>query len=306
MQGLEISRLYYESFGRDMIHSLFADYESKIAVGMVGQGSDCFGFDDETSRDHDFGAGFCMWVSDETYEKIGFRLTRAYQSLPEEFEGIKKYNIRPYGTDKFGVIKIPEFFLPLTGSTGAPQSNKQWLFTPDYALAAAVNGEVFRDDEGAFTAIREQIENMPEDVKLKKMSARVFAMAQSGQYNFIRCLKHGEPGAAALAKNEFVKNAVELCYTLKGQYSPFYKWSFRGMRSLGEFGFLRQALESLAVGETDESQFDEIERLSGIFASYLRKNGYSHSFDNFLEPHAYEIQSKIKDPTIAGLHITEG
>ena len=48
--GLELCRLYYEECGRPMIAERFRAYESVIAVGLVGQGSDCFGFDDTGSR----------------------------------------------------------------------------------------------------------------------------------------------------------------------------------------------------------------------------------------------------------------
>ena len=42
--NLEQSRDFYEKQGKAMIHDLFLEYESRIAVGMVGEGSDCFGF----------------------------------------------------------------------------------------------------------------------------------------------------------------------------------------------------------------------------------------------------------------------
>ena len=306
MQGIEISRRYYEKYGREMIHNLFPEYESRIVVGIAGEGSDCFGFDDEISRDHDFGAGFRLWVDDEIYNKIGFALTRAYTALPDEIDGIKKYKIRPYGTDRFGVIKISDFFLPLTGTSGAPESPIQWASLPDYALAATVNGEIFRDDSGLITGIRDTILNMPDDVKFKKISARAIAMAQSGQYNFKRCMNHGERGAAALAKAEFVRNAAALCHNLEGRYCPFYKWAFRSMLTLEKFAFLHDNLVSLAARETDEKCFDEIERISGIFADFFRESGLSAAPGGYLEPHAYEIRNKISDASIRNMHIMEG
>ena len=65
ISGLKLCEEYYNQFGKDMIHRMFSDYEDQIAVGMVGEGSDCFGFDDEYSRDHDWGPGFCMWITDD-------------------------------------------------------------------------------------------------------------------------------------------------------------------------------------------------------------------------------------------------
>ena len=55
MRGLELSRRFYEEFGREMVRKEFPEYEERIAAGLVGQGSECFGYDDEVSRDHDFG-----------------------------------------------------------------------------------------------------------------------------------------------------------------------------------------------------------------------------------------------------------
>ena len=88
MKGLELSRRYYEEFGAAMIEEQFPDYKDRIAVGLVGHGSECFGFDDEISLDHDYGPGFCMWLTDEDEAEIGFRLFRAYSKLPREFCGV--------------------------------------------------------------------------------------------------------------------------------------------------------------------------------------------------------------------------
>ena len=55
MKGLELCELYYKEVGAPMIAGKFPGYEEKIAVGLVGDGSECFGYDDELSRDHDWG-----------------------------------------------------------------------------------------------------------------------------------------------------------------------------------------------------------------------------------------------------------
>jgi hypothetical protein len=55
MQGLELCRLFYERYGALLMD---ADALPFVTVGLVGNGSECFGFDDEISQDHDFEPGF--------------------------------------------------------------------------------------------------------------------------------------------------------------------------------------------------------------------------------------------------------
>lgn len=43
------------------------------------------------------------------------------------------------------------------------------MTTPDSCLAAATNGEVFRDDFGEFSRIRRSFLDMPQDVRLKSL-----------------------------------------------------------------------------------------------------------------------------------------
>ena len=57
MQGLELAKRYYEEVGRPMLEREFPELLPRLAAGLVGEGSECLGFDDAISQDHDFGAG---------------------------------------------------------------------------------------------------------------------------------------------------------------------------------------------------------------------------------------------------------
>ena len=52
MNGLELSRAFYETYGLPMLRTQFPELLPLLAVGLIGSGSECFGFDDEVSRDH--------------------------------------------------------------------------------------------------------------------------------------------------------------------------------------------------------------------------------------------------------------
>lgn len=53
--GLQLARDYWLAYGKPMLAERYAEFAPRIAVGLVGHGSECYGFDDALSHDHDFG-----------------------------------------------------------------------------------------------------------------------------------------------------------------------------------------------------------------------------------------------------------
>jgi hypothetical protein len=306
MRGIELSRAYFEEYGRPMLEKDFSKYMDRIAVGLVGHGSECFGFDDEISADHDFEPGFCIWLSEEDEKEFGFRLFRAYSKLPKEYMGVKCLDKSALGSKEKGVHTISEFYSAYTGCPGAPQSWQNWLYTPSHYFAEATNGEVFFDGSGEFSRIREEIlHGMPEDVRLKKIASCSLRMAQSGQYNYKRCLAHGEIGAARLALDEFVRYGAEIIFLLEKRHSPYYKWVFRAMRSLPHLSCFADSFESLLTLPADETLRIEleIEKISEEIISELRIQGITSATCNYLESHAYSVNDNISNSEIRNLHV---
>ena len=89
VKGLLLSERYFFEICAPMIEEKFPAYREKIAAGLVGDGSECFGFDDEISQDHDWGPAFCLWLTQEDYGAIGTLLQKEVDKLPREFAGIK-------------------------------------------------------------------------------------------------------------------------------------------------------------------------------------------------------------------------
>lgn len=305
MKTLDLCQQFYEEIGAPAIAAAFPEQEGRIAVGLVGRGSECFGYEDETSLDHDLFAGFCLWIPEEDEPDYGFRLSALYDHLPAEFGGLTVQRRSRMGDGKLGVKTIGAFYQDFTGSPGAPETWQQWMRLPSHSLAKAVNGRVFRDDLGEFSRIRQEIAlGMPEDVRLKKIAAHAALMAQSGQYNYSRCLKHGEPGAAVLALNEFVNHAAQLGFLLCRRHAPYYKWTLRAMGELPGYAGVRDRLEQLLLGTCDRT--DTIEAVSAFFISRLRQQRLTHGTWDYLEPHAYAVMEQIENPEIRALHIMEG
>ena len=311
MKGLELSRKYYEEYGRDMIETHFPHLADRICVGLVGEGSECLGYDDEISTDHDFEPAFCLFVTKEDEKNFGFELERAYSKLPKQFMGYERQKLSAAGGKRHGVIVIDEFYKKFLGAANAPDTIERWLYTPSQSLLNASNGEIFRDDLGLFSAVRNEIKKgYPRDIQLKKIASHTIFMAQSGLYNYPRLIKRGETGAAQLAVFEFVKNAISVIYLLNNRYEPFYKWAYRGMRELEILGNLCSPLAALTElgNSADEAaaKAETIEEIAQLLITEYRKIGISDSASNELEAHAYAIIKGIENVELRNMHIMQG
>ena len=311
MKGLELAKLYYEEFGRGMIEKEFPDISSCTAVALTGSGSECYGYDDDISTDHDFEPGFCIFLpgEDKVDQKTEFRLERAYSYLPKEFMGYKRRTISPVGGARHGVFRASEYYEERVGAPDGILSDEQWLSIPDHVLAEAVNGEVFRDDSGLITSIREKLMNMPRDIFLKKLSGSILTMAQTGQYNYERCLKREDLGAAQLAIIEFTSAAMRTVFLLNRSYMPYYKLRFRAFRSLKKMSVLAGVFEyliSCGNGKTErEEKLAAIRTVNDVIAEEIRTQGIALIHDGNLEKLAYDINDTIDNNNVRNLSVTQ-
>lgn len=312
MKGLELSKKYYEEYGREMLRESFGEYEHLIAVGLVGSGSDCYGYDDEISHDHDFEPGFCLFLPDETVidNKVFFNLERAYSKLPNEFNGFKRSRVKPVGGSRNGVFRTSDFYNKKIGSPDGKLTNEQWLTVPDFALAEATNGEIFRDDSGEFTEIRNRLKEMPRDVKLKKLAGNLLIMAQSGQYNYPRILKREETAAAQLALFEFSEAAIKSFFLLNNKYMPYYKWQFKALREIDGGEAMADSLEFLISTDNGAENADikavVINSVAEDIISLLQQQEITKATCNDLEKHAYSVNDLIGDISLRNSNILSG
>ncbi|WP_062303165.1 DUF4037 domain-containing protein [Demequina subtropica] len=332
LTGLELARSYWEHVGLPMLEERHPGLMARAAVGLVGHGSDRYGFDDALSRDHDWGPGFCVWLTDDDLARHGERLQADYDALPREHRGhVWAAETSRAADRRVGVFGIGDFFEGLTGHREAPAPDQAhaWLLLDEATLAAATNGAVFRDPLGAFSRVRDGFRRMPDDVRVALISRRLGMMAQAGQYNVPRMLARGDGEAAWLSVAEFVAAASSAVYLLNRPsavgYLPYYKWRFAALRALaarpasrlpGVHETLSDAvrlasaacLGGAGFGEGGAGSGPARERLEAAIAeacaqvaAELRVQGLSRSGAEFLEDHRAELRARIRDPWLRDL-----
>ena len=333
IQGLDLAKAYWEQVGRPMLAERYPQYRNRIAVGLMGHGSDCYGFDDVTSRDHDFGPGFCLWLTSEDYQAIGDQLQKDYEALPAEFMGFgsRTDSVRAKGANRrVGVFEIGAFFESLTGYRQAPPEDHphEWLLLDEATLAAATNGRIFADPLGQMLATRQGFKAMPDDVRFCLISRRLGMIAQAGQYNLPRSLQRGDGAAAMLSINEFVKASASLIFLINNPltvgYLPYYKWTFAALRRLSgrmatRLADLTEQLEDIlrlasaacyggqGFGEGGKGARPAAERITKLVESIcariveeLQAEGLTNSPETFLEWQRPYVEAHISsdDPVL--------
>lgn len=317
MTGLEICRKYYEECAKPALEQAFAPYLDRIAVGLVGEGSDCFGFDDETSRDHDWGSDLCIWVTDETYAEIGEQLQELYEKLPTEFMGYKR-TLSPQGAKRRGVMTIGGFYKRLLGA--ASYEEIDWQTVEDFCLAAAVNGAVFADEEGIFSAFREKLQKgYPERIQYLKLAEDAAKFAQTAEYNYGRMLRRGDRLTADSMLCKGIRHAMRLLHHMNNLYPPHDKWlslSCRhivygrtengsvtvGTGTIGSDGCVDDTFLQLlgalhgCLKLPDREALAKGETLAGQLGEYLARELYARSLisdvDGYLDMHTEELLMK--------------
>jgi hypothetical protein len=312
MKGLELSRQFYETYGKEMLEGSFSDYLPFISVGLVGAGSEVLGFDDEVSTDHDFKPAFCIFIPGEDVidRKTAFQLERAYAKLPDEFMGYKRQKLSPVGGARHGVIRLEDFLLQKTGKKDGCLNTYEWLKIPSQYLLEVTKGELFFDGSGEFTRIREQLSVMPRDVRLKRLAGHLLLMSQAGQYNFPRMLKRKDMPSAGICAYEYVKNAIAAIYLINNEYMPYYKWQLRGLKELDILSHLTLPLEFLLTAPNDDSyvneKYDRIELIATEIISELISQGITSAVCWDLEKHAYSVNDYVNDGDLRSLNILSG
>lgn len=304
--GLGLSRKYFFEIAEPRLKLNFPSLYPRIAAGLVGNGSECFGYDDDISRDHDWGIDFFLWVPETDRASLPALQTwkqRLFIENPPEFIRTRS----SYGAN-ISAMTVGDFYRSLIGFPTSPTSIDQWRQAPEENYAMTVNGEVFIDGEGEFTATRQKLlDYFPEDLRKKRIASRCMALAQTGQYNLVRCTQRGDSVTARMTLSRFNDNAIAMAFLLNRVFRPYYKWAFRAMLELpvlgAEIGGLLQHLVEIEGFSNYSFRQQKMiaEEICALLVKELHRQGLAHSDDQFLATQGEEIQRSINNAFLSAL-----
>ncbi len=306
-KNIDRCRDFYEKYAKEMISNEFGEYENRIAVGLVGEGSDCFGFDDEISTDHDYGIGLCMWLTEEDFNVIGEGLQKAYEKLMSNHSDNSMNDV--FFSQRRGVFSINDFYYNILQSN--QDYEKQWELNytdiSEQALATAVNGEVYRDDLGIFSNVRKSLMNYyPEKVWRMRLAQSLHEFSQFAQSNYPRMMARKDYITANMCIAKAIESAMDIAYLLNRTYAPYYKWKKKGLEKLETLSEISVWLERIAICPLQNEAWDTInynsseinikdkcveyfENVAGIILGEMKKQDIVSGNDTFLEKYCSEV-----------------
>ena len=294
IKGLELSKRYFYDLVLPEFKKNLNDILPLCAFGLVGEGSECYGYDDKISQDHDFGPSVCIWLRKDDYLKHKDKINEVLKKLPKTYLGFQELKESEWGSDRRGLLNIEDFYFKFLGSSKAPETIADWQKIPETALATVTNGEVFLDNLGEFTKVRKDLLNYyPEPMRQNKIATRLMNISQHGQYNYTRCLKRNDLVAANQCLYLFVDEVIHLVFLLNRRYKIFYKWSNRALLDLKILGEeIHKLLEDMVFAQ---NKIPYVRKICKVLAEELRNQKLTNCDSEFLGDLGVDIQKNIDD-----------
>jgi hypothetical protein len=292
VQGLELSRRFYFEAVRPILDRRFPGLEH--AAALIGWGSEVLGFDDETSRDHQWGPRLQLFVHEpESAHALASSLAA---ELPTELAGfptnfgprddprtvtmtaieagpvehlIETRVLRDYLIGRIGVDPLAAF------------STADWLATPTQRLLELTAGEVFSDSIGELTRVRELLAWYPHDVWLLVMAGHWRRIAQFEHLHGRTGLLGDDLGSRLLGA-ALVSDLMRIGLLQCRLYPPYPKWigTAYAQLDLEEQGPLRAALTAADWRSREEA-------LVGAYEAVARRHnelGVTQPVDPVVRP----------------------
>lgn len=248
--GLKLSEQYYE-VTKGKICAAFPRLYPRMAVGLIGHGSQCLGLDDTLSQDHDWGPQYCVFLQKVDHSRHGEELQRFLKTLPAEFRGFRVQWDHRQPRERSGVLCVDDWVRQQLGVVAPFSDPTDWLRTSDPRLLWVTNGKLWHDPLGKLSRLRKTLAYYPEPIWRKKVANKCLMVELSGPYQMHRAIRRGDSFLPLLLRGCFVREALQLVFLLNRRYAPICKWLLPSFLTLPRPCGLSRNLLTTILRETE-------------------------------------------------------
>lgn len=313
MTQLEHCEMFFKTYGEPMLNKLFPEYMSKMTVGLVGEGSECFGFDDDISKDHDYQIGFCIWLDEKDFNEIGPSLQAEYNQLIKSYGEFSPN--QDHTNSRRGVFSTRDFYQNILHCSddlaerllgNDELSLYDWFTLEEEQVKTATNGKIFYAGNDSFSRVRNKLlEYYPSYVWKRKLANELHVFSQSGQYNYPRMMARRDFVSASVCISRTMEATMKILYLLNHTYSPYYKWRRKGLEQFENSKWAIELLDKNAVLPLQIDSWDQdynpneinkndeiacgIEELAGEILRLLKEQNLVEGDNTFLDIYCSQI-----------------
>ncbi|WP_417309150.1 DUF4037 domain-containing protein [Devosia sp.] len=296
MQGIALSQQFHDEIVRPFLANAAPGLRS--AAALIGYGSELLGFDDETSRDHNWGPRVLIFVSEADFARHADRLVAEFvQAMPTRFAGEPiGWRSRPHppasGPGAMGHAAhglefhvLSQFMARQLGvSSVTGLSALDWLGFAEQRLLAFTAGAVFHDDDGALTHARAALSRYPRDVRLYKIACQWRRIAE--EQAFVgRTGQVGDALGSRIEAARLTRDVMRMAFLLEGRYAPYPKWLGSGFARLSLAEVLTPALAAALGAEDWSARQDHLATAYLALAAYQVAAGLGQPVTPVLGPY---------------------
>ncbi|HEY9289959.1 MAG TPA: DUF4037 domain-containing protein [Microlunatus sp.] len=246
--------------GLDLARTFYAEVVRKIiavphTACLIGEGSEVLGYDTERSTDHEWGPRLQMFVDAGDVMPLRDRLEAALPSTHRDHPvrwfslaaGTTTHHIEVDTTKSWLGHHLPT--IPFDGPDTAA-----WLAVPQQHLLQLTAGEVFHDDLGQLTNLRQTFRWYPLDV-WRWMIATQWHLIGNAEPLAARAFEAGDERGARVLIGRLCRLIMEMTFLQEQQYRPYDKWFGSGFAALSGSAAIGPLIDT-ALHERPSSRSD--------------------------------------------------
>ncbi len=302
MKGLELSKAFFENAGRPIIEKISPSIMNSIAAGLIGEGSDVYGFDDELSTDHNWGPRFQIFLFEQNPILKESIETALASSLQSKFDG---YEIRQWPPEKgfksFEVWFWPDFTEKLLGLRQRPVDPMSYARVTEAQFFSLLSGSVFWDPNGDLKRARTQWDHMPQEVWYWRLYWAWMNLYRRD--DILRAFIHGEFEMSRILLCRYAEWTIRLGYLASRQYSPYRKWLLRMFKTLSGMERIHDSISNAINTQDVPTGFERLEHAIALLKEMMVEKRYLPSGIGDTTHENNLVQKPVKSDMDANLEI---
>ena len=208
------------AFHRDVVGSLIQQAMPglRYAAARLGSGSDVLGFDDPTSRDHDWGCRLTVLVDEADRAAVEPLAAYFERELPPSYAGYPTRFATTWSPVPTHEIQVDTVMGFATGRLGVDPRNGlsdlEWLCLTGHGVLETVGGPVFHDATTELARLRATLEWYPEPVERFVLASGWQRLAQ-GMVFVGRTADTGQHLQSVFLACQLVRDLMRLAFLLE-------------------------------------------------------------------------------------------